>query len=129
MIKGSNHYHNLALAVFTNKKQSQLSKKQRLHLARRLGKCRVADLHRIHFLKRAGFAALSMSIADNLALESSDSQGEHEASLVGVLRGAEDPQGSQEGRWETLYDAEHDAYYFYNSSTGESQWRTEPVWQ
>ena len=70
-----------------------------------------------------------MSIADNLALESSDSQGEHEASLVGVLRGAEDPQGSQEGRWETLYDAEHDAYYFYNSSTGESQWRTEPVWQ
>ena len=49
VIKGSNHYHNLALAVFTNKKQSQLSKKQRLHLARRLGKCRVADLHRIHF--------------------------------------------------------------------------------
>lgn len=130
VIRGPDHYHNLALSVFTNKKQSQLSKKQRLNLVRRLGKGRLAEIHRAHFLKRACFAAIIMSFTDKLALESSDSQDMHEESLVGILCAAEGPQVTvQEEEWETLYDAEHDAYYHYNSVTGDSQWRTEPAWQ
>ena len=135
VIKGPDHYRDLALSVFTNEKQSQLSKKQRLVLARRLGKSRLAELHRDHFLKRAGFAALSMSIADDL-VDSSGSQDAREASLVGVLRAAAEGEINieqegleEESQWETLYDETHDSYYYYNAATGESEWRTEPVWQ
>ena len=76
-----------------------------------------------------------MSIADDL-VDSSGSQDAREASLVGVLRAAAEGEINieqegleEESQWETLYDETHDSYYYYNAATGESEWRTEPVWQ
>jgi hypothetical protein len=105
-----------------------MSRKQRLLLCRRLGKSRLASLHREHYLKRAGVACLIKAVGEGLALDSSGSGnggGDGEYTHT-PHQGEQQEEEKREGAWETLYDENYDAYYYHNTVTGETRWRTEP---